>query len=119
MYFFRKRTKLQKAVHKNHSNNLIKNSVQALTGRNDGLIKIEIISETILYIIKISDNGPGIPEDKLDKIFLINFTTKSSGMGLGLTMAKSMIESMNGKIWFNSEQGRGVDFFISLNKVLK
>ncbi len=97
-------------------NNLIKNSIQALETNPDGQIEIHIIPEQSSYIIEIKDNGPGIPEDKKDKIFMVNFTTKTSGMGLGLAMAKSIIENHNGKIWFHSEIDHGTSFFISLLK---
>ncbi|MCB9191692.1 MAG: HAMP domain-containing histidine kinase [Flavobacteriales bacterium] len=55
----------------------------------------------------------GIPEELREKIFVPNFTTKSSGMGLGLAMVKNIVETCNGKIWFESEIGKGT-VFISL-----
>ena len=97
-------------------NNLIKNSVQALDSRTDGKIDIQINSEQSTFIIQIKDNGSGIPEDQKDKIFSFNFTTKTSGMGLGLAMVKSIVENHDGKIWFNSDSTNGTIFYISLPK---
>jgi signal transduction histidine kinase len=54
----------------------------------------------------------GIPDDQKEKIFSPNFTTKTGGMGLGLAMVKNIVESYQGKIWFESEQGSGTTFFV-------
>ncbi len=67
--------------------------------------------------IRIRDNGQGIPENLREKIFQPNFTTKSSGMGLGLAICKRIIESMGGEIGFVSEVGIGTEFFIILDIV--
>ena len=94
--------------------NLIKNSIQAIGISNNGIIDISIESKNNSYIIKISDNGTGIPKDRFNKIFFPNFTTKSSGMGLGLAIVKNIISEAGGKIWFESEVGIGTTFYISL-----
>ena len=62
----------------------------------------------------IEDNGNGIPEDKLEKIFEPNFTTKSSGTGLGLAMVKRMIEDYKGEISIRSKEGKGTTLMIIL-----
>ena len=49
-----------------------------------------------------------------DKVFVPNFTTKSSGTGLGLAISKNIIESVDGAIWFDTEIGEGTDFYITL-----
>jgi two-component system, NtrC family, nitrogen regulation sensor histidine kinase NtrY len=67
-----------------------------------------------LLVVKIKDNGTGIAEDKMDKIFTPNFTTKTGGMGLGLAMVKSIVETFNGKVWFETLRGSGTAFFVSL-----
>ncbi len=97
-------------------NNLIKNSIQAIGHNNKGWIKIsvEILSEA--YTIKVSDNGSGISKEQGDKIFIPSFTTKSSGMGLGLSMVKSIVLSAGGNITYTSKEGQGTTFFISLPK---
>jgi signal transduction histidine kinase len=95
-------------------NNLIKNSIQAIDKKQKGIIDISIKTQKHLNIIIVSDNGSGIHKDQLDKVFLPNFTTKTSGMGLGLAMVKSIIENSNGKIWFKSKENTGTTFYISL-----
>lgn len=94
-------------------NNLIKNATQALRGVEGGKINIAITKETQSVLVRISDNGVGIPEDLKPKIFYPNFTTKSSGTGLGLAMVKNIVESMGGSVWFNSKEGRGTEFYVS------
>ena len=63
-------------------------------------------------IIAVSDNGTGIPASLQKKLFTPNFTTKSSGMGLGLSIVKRYVENANGKIWFESEADKGSVFYI-------
>ena len=62
----------------------------------------------------MEDNGVGIEEDKFEKIFEPNFTSKSSGMGLGLSMVKKMVEDYKGEIIVSSEVGYGAKFVITL-----
>ena len=69
-------------------NNIIKNAIQSIPDPEEGEIFIGLKHEGEKVIIKVEDNGVGIPKDKQDKVFIPNFTTKSSGMGIGLAMAK-------------------------------
>jgi signal transduction histidine kinase len=94
--------------------NLIKNAIQAMDEQVDGVVQISLTQENSAWIVEIKDNGVGIPDDLKGKIFVPNFTTKSSGMGLGLAMVKNIIESANGEISFVSEIGKGTTFFVSL-----
>ena len=64
--------------------------------------------------VRISDTGPGIPEDVKTHIFDPFFTTKNEGTGLGLSVSNSIIEEHNGKISVDSEQGKGTTFYITL-----
>jgi signal transduction histidine kinase len=64
--------------------------------------------------ISVKDNGEGIPEEMRSKIFTPNFTTKTSGTGLGLAMTKSIVEQAKGYIWFETEEGEGTTFFVQL-----
>jgi len=100
-------------------NNLIKNSIQAIPNPDEGAIKIAINKNNAEYLIRFSDNGIGIPEDQKGKVFYPNFTTKSSGMGLGLAMVKSIIENAGGSISFESEPGKGTSFYISLPAIIE
>ena len=95
-------------------NNLIKNGIQAIPEDREPVIVIGLIENEGRWVASIKDNGSGIPEDLQDKIFVPNFTTKSSGMGLGLAMVKNIIETVNGKISFISESEVGTTFYISL-----
>ncbi|MCD4745948.1 MAG: GHKL domain-containing protein, partial [Bacteroidales bacterium] len=94
-------------------NNLIKNSIQAIKKPDEGIIDISINTEGNSYIIKISDNGQGIPKSRHDKVFSPNFTTKSSGMGLGLAMSKNIVLNAGGDIRFESKEDIGTTFIIS------
>lgn len=95
-------------------NNLIKNAIQAIPEERNGKIEIRLKLENDFYIVSIKDNGIGIKDDVLDKIFVPNFTTKTGGMGLGLAMVKSIIESSNGKIKFETNPPEGSTFFVSI-----
>ena len=71
-----------------------------------------VTNKNILLTIK--DNGNGIPENLREKIFEPNFTTKSSGTGLGLAFVKNSIENAGGKVWFETIIGTGTTFYFSL-----
>ena len=95
-------------------NNLLKNAIQAIPENVQGKIQITIEKKEKNFLVKIKDNGTGINEEQVNKIFTPNFTTKTGGMGLGLAMVKSIVESFNGKIWFETKSGIGTTFFISI-----
>ena len=95
-------------------NNLIKNSIQAISDPEKGLIEISIEEDNKYLILKFTDNGNGIPKDQREKVFYPNFTTKSSGLGLGLAMVKSIVQNTGGEITFESEEGVGTTFIIAL-----
>ncbi len=93
-------------------NNIIKNAIQAIPEDRKGLIKASVTVVQNNIRVVITDNGKGIsPEDK-SKIFVPNFSTKNSGMGLGLAITKKMIEAANGSIWFETEVDKGTSFYI-------
>jgi two-component system nitrogen regulation sensor histidine kinase NtrY len=94
--------------------NLIKNGIQSIPQGEDGIISVNVEVIDSKTVVSISDNGSGIPEDLRDKLFTPNFTTKSSGMGLGLSIAKRYIENADGRIWFESEPGKGTVFYVEL-----
>ena len=94
--------------------NLFTNAVQASQWKSHCKIIVDEKIERDKVIISIGDNGEGIPEDMQDKIFVPNFTTKSSGTGLGLAMCKGIVEQAAGRIWFQTELGVGTIFFIEL-----
>jgi signal transduction histidine kinase len=94
--------------------NLIKNGIQSVPPGRDGLIMLNIEVKSDKVVVSVSDNGTGIPESLRKNLFTPNFTTKSSGMGLGLSIIKKYIESANGRIWFESEVGNGSLFYFEL-----
>jgi two-component system nitrogen regulation sensor histidine kinase NtrY len=92
--------------------NLIKNGIQSIEPGKEGIIKVNIEKLSDKIVVSVSDNGTGIPESLRKKMFTPNFTTKSSGAGLGLSIAKRYVENAGGKIWFESETDKGSVFFI-------
>jgi nitrogen fixation/metabolism regulation signal transduction histidine kinase len=94
--------------------NLIKNAIQAIGDKRDGKIELGLRRAGDELILSVADNGSGIDPEKADKIFRPSFTTKSSGMGLGLAIVRSIIESFGGRIDFRSDPGKGTTFFIYL-----
>lgn len=94
--------------------NLIKNSIQAIGRNSNGWIHIEISEKDGNCQLIVSDNGKGMSEDEKVKVFTPNFTTKSSGMGLGLSMVKNIIETAGGTITFSSVEQEGSSFVLTL-----
>ncbi len=94
--------------------NLLQNGIESCSGNENCRIVINEIRNEGTVRVSISDNGQGIPADMQSKIFVPNFTTKSSGTGLGLAMVKGIIEQAGGKIWFETEPGIGTTFFVEL-----
>ena len=94
--------------------NLITNAKQAEREGVKSIINLDVELFNKKVVINVEDNGSGIPKDKLEQIFEPNFTTKNSGMGLGLTMVRKMIEEYKGEISVKSEEGRGTKFTIIL-----
>lgn len=94
--------------------NLIKNAVQAIGNKPQGRIDIQLKSIDDNVVISIEDNGKGMNEGEQKKVFTPNFTTKSSGMGIGLSIVNQIIRAANGTILFESEEGNGTRFVISL-----
>ncbi|RRQ46757.1 sensor histidine kinase [Chryseobacterium sp. SC28] len=94
--------------------NLVNNASQAKSGERKSLINVDLEKIEKRIKITVQDNGVGIPADKLDKIFDPNFTSKNSGMGIGLTMVKRMVEDYNGTITVVSELDKGATFTISM-----
>lgn len=93
--------------------NLIKNSIQAI-GNKSGNIEISIENCRHYFRIRIADNGCGIKEEYKKKVFFPNFTTKSSGMGVGLSVAHDIIQGMGGEIKFQSDERIGTVFIIDI-----
>jgi nitrogen fixation/metabolism regulation signal transduction histidine kinase len=96
--------------------NLVKNAIQSIPEGRTPFIDVYLSSTNSNVIIKISDNGSGIEEENRLKIFEPRFTTKSSGMGLGLSMISSIIKSFNGTIDFETKKNIGTTFSLTFPK---
>ena len=91
-------------------NNLIKNAIQAYYKGETAEIDVKCSREGSTYRVEVADQGCGIPDDLKINIFSPYFTTKTKGMGLGLSMVKNIIESFGGSVWFTSREGKGSVF---------
>jgi len=96
--------------------NLIKNSIQSIPYDRESIIQVKITESSKKVKIVVSDNGLGVSKKNREKIFEPKFTTKSDGMGLGLGIVRSIINSHRGKISYKSKNNKGTDFTISLPK---
>lgn len=93
--------------------NLIINGMQAVEPGKKPQIRVWLWLSGSAVFLEIADNGKGIPEELREKIFIPNFSTKGRGSGLGLAIAKSGVETAGGKIWFETEVGKGSTFFLT------
>ncbi len=96
--------------------NLVKNATQAMEKIEKPSVEIKVTEENNTIIITVADNGKGISAETKDKVFEPKFTTKSSGMGLGLPMIKNIIEAYKGTISFTSTINKGTVFTVQLPK---
>ncbi|HUC81644.1 MAG TPA: ATP-binding protein [Flavisolibacter sp.] len=94
--------------------NLLTNAVDACAEARSCEVAINEKEREGWVIVSVTDNGEGIPVEMQSKIFTPNFTTKTSGTGLGLAMCKSIVEQSGGAIWFETKVGEGTTFFVQL-----
>lgn len=94
-------------------NNLLKNGIEAGNSNEKCIIKIRIFHNKTDVFIEVEDNGNGIDPYLQDKIFVPNFTTKSSGTGLGLAFVKQAVENAGGTVDFKSSSDNGTVFYLS------
>ncbi|MCW3989223.1 MAG: ATP-binding protein [Candidatus Bathyarchaeota archaeon] len=92
--------------------NLVRNSVEAMAG--GGVLSLSAHKEPDGVVIKVSDTGRGIPEEDLNRIFTLFFTSKLGGMGLGLAYCKRAVEAHGGTIEVESEVDRGTTFTVRI-----
>lgn len=95
-------------------NNLIINAIQAIPSDREGHIRVSLYQQGDTAVVKISDNGGGIPPEIRERVFEPNFTTKTSGSGLGLAICKKIIEALDGTIRFETRDNEGTDFFVEM-----
>lgn len=94
--------------------NLVTNAKQAESDERKLIINVDVEQHQRRVMVSIQDNGIGIPENIYERIFEPNFTSKNSGMGLGLSMVRKMVEDYKGEISVKSEVGKGSTFTITL-----
>lgn len=94
--------------------NICQNAVQAMAGQKNAWIDIDLRVMCSRAWVSFRDNGPGIPDDIQKRIFTPNFTTKSSGSGLGLALSRKIVELLGGHIAFESTVGVGTTFTVDL-----
>ena len=99
--------------------NLLNNAIQAIPEDRNPMIFVKVHSNEKNVVINIKDNGNGILEENKTKIFEPSFTTKSSGMGLGLSMIQSIMNAYNGSIAFKTKENQGTTFKVTFPKKLK
>jgi signal transduction histidine kinase len=93
--------------------NLVVNSIDAVKDREDARIILAAdMNSNKKIIIKVADNGPGMSEEMLDKIFIPFFSTKKSGSGIGLSLCKQIMMLHHGNIHAQSAEGHGTTFLL-------
>ncbi|NKQ75579.1 sensor histidine kinase, partial [Rhizobium ruizarguesonis] len=96
--------------------NLIMNAIEAMSG-NDEERELLISTETEAsggVVVGVRDSGPGLDPQAMDRLFEAFYTTKSSGMGMGLTICRSIIEAHGGRMWATANEPRGAVFLFTL-----
>ncbi|MFS4466402.1 ATP-binding protein [Maribacter sp. 2210JD10-5] len=93
--------------------NLVKNAIQAVPEVASPRVLVSVAKDGNHVKISVADNGVGISDENKEKIFEPKFTTKNSGMGLGLGMVKNIVETYNGSINFTSQPGKGTVFCVN------
>ncbi|RFS20638.1 sensor histidine kinase [Chitinophaga silvatica] len=95
--------------------NLLQNASQAIPENKHGHIVVRLQQTADNHVlVSVSDNGEGISTEIQSRIFVPNFTTKSSGTGLGLAMCKNIAEQARGEIWFETKLNEGTTFYVKL-----
>jgi two-component system, NtrC family, nitrogen regulation sensor histidine kinase NtrY len=94
--------------------NILKNAIQSIPADRSGNIAATLQVRGKRVFVHFSDNGKGIPETLREKIFSPNFSTKNSGMGLGLAISKKIVEQLGGQIAYQTKVGEGTTFTIEL-----
>jgi signal transduction histidine kinase len=91
---------------------LIVNGIEA--SPPGGRVTVRVSVSGAMVMIKVTDNGPGIPADRLPRLFELFYTTKPSGMGIGLALARRAVERFGGNIQAKSVPGQGATFIIEM-----
>src|SRR5262249_16660548 len=106
------RTQLQQVIL-----NLILNAVQAMAESGLDVRELQISTQANSadgVLVSIQDSGPGIRPEALDRLFDPFYTSRSAGMGMGLTICHSIVEGHGGRIWATANVPRGAAFYFTL-----
>ena len=98
-------------------NNLFKNAIQAIPEDRQAQVRVNVEVRQAIFTVTVTDNGKGIPTELNDKIFSPNFSTKNSGMGMGLAISKKIVEQFGGQIDFASQENIGTTFTLVFPKL--
>ena len=90
--------------------------MQAIGSKPEGRVEVALQSTEKSFVISVKDNGKGIKEEDKSQIFLPNFTTKTGGSGVGLSLTYNIVQAVGGTISFESQEGEGAEFIIELPK---
>lgn len=93
--------------------NLLQNGIQAVPKERKAEIQLKVEKQNEFVKVTIKDNGIGIPDDLKDKLFIPNFTTKTSGMGLGLAIVRNIVVNAGGEIGYETEVNKGTTFYVT------
>lgn len=98
--------------------NLVRNGVEAMRGAGIEIQRISILvstaAETDMALVTVRDSGPGLDRQAAHRIFEPFYTTKAKGIGMGLAISRSLIESQGGKLWADLDAGPGATFHFTL-----
>jgi C4-dicarboxylate-specific signal transduction histidine kinase len=97
--------------------NLIVNALEAMIGTNEGPRELLISTgkvESSGLLVAVQDSGPGLEAATLEQVFESFYTTKPTGLGLGLSICRSIIEAHGGRLWASTNQQRGATFQFTL-----
>ena len=97
--------------------NLILNAAEAMSAVDEGARELLISTEqsrTIGVLVAVRDSGPGIDPEHIERVFEAFYTTKPSGMGMGLSICRSIIDAHGGRLWADANEPRGVAFQFTL-----
>jgi two-component system, NtrC family, nitrogen regulation sensor histidine kinase NtrY len=95
-------------------NNLLMNAIQSVPSERKPHIKIKVEINTEAVTFSITDNGTGVLKENASKIFMLDFSTKAEGTGVGLALAKWVVDNSKGSIWFDTVQDVGSTFYFTL-----
>ena len=94
--------------------NLVRNAREAMSAQDDARLAVSLERGAGEAVVRIADNGPGIPPDRLERVFQPFVSTKGKGMGLGLAICREIVEAHAGRLEVETEVGRGTTFTLRL-----